>query len=169
MTASIDLRCSTIVFRKQAVLLIHRTYDGVDDWVLPGGGPREGESMAACARREVREETGLSVDPKRVAFVVEALGPRSGSRTVDLVFVGDELLTDQEPERREAGLEPKFVPVDLVKHLDLRPPLAGHVRGLLDRGVRLYAPYLGNLWRPIDGDAAPPELPQRATVAGDLP
>ena len=167
--APIDLRCSAIVFRKQAVLLIHRRHDGVDDWALPGGSPREGESMAACARREVREETGLSVDPERVAFVVEALGPRSRSRTVDLVFVGGELLPDQEPEQREPGLEPKFVPVDLVQSLDLRPPLAGHLRGLLDRGVKLYAPYLGNLWRPVDGNAARPQVPEGAIFAAELP
>jgi hypothetical protein len=34
MPDGIALRCSAIVFRRQAVLLIHRTYDSVDDWVL---------------------------------------------------------------------------------------------------------------------------------------
>jgi len=75
---SIDVRCSAIVFRDDAVLLVHRSRNGTDDWVLPGGTPRTGESMAACARRETLEETGLSVDPARVAFVLEAwdLRPR---------------------------------------------------------------------------------------------
>ena len=74
---SIDVRCSAIVFRDDAVLLVHRSRNGTDDWVLPGGTPRPSESMAACARRETLEETGLSVDPARVAFVLEALGPGS--------------------------------------------------------------------------------------------
>lgn len=60
MPADIDARCSVIVFRGDAVLLVRR--DGAGDWVLPGGTPRPGESMA-CARREALEETGLAVDP----------------------------------------------------------------------------------------------------------
>jgi ADP-ribose pyrophosphatase YjhB (NUDIX family) len=30
-------------------------------WALPKGHPNPGESMEACAQREVREETGLTV------------------------------------------------------------------------------------------------------------
>jgi ADP-ribose pyrophosphatase YjhB (NUDIX family) len=50
-----DVRCSTVVFRDDALLLIHRARDGADDWTLPGGTPHAGESMAACARRETQE------------------------------------------------------------------------------------------------------------------
>jgi 8-oxo-dGTP pyrophosphatase MutT (NUDIX family) len=45
------------------VLLVHRTSDSVGTWALPGGTPHESESMAACARREVLEETGVSASP----------------------------------------------------------------------------------------------------------
>jgi len=41
-----------------------------------------------------------------------------------------------------------FVPVDQIQELDLRPPLAGHLRALLGPGRDRYAPYLANLWRP---------------------
>ena len=47
-----DVRCSAIVFRGQEVLLVYRVREDGDDWVLPGGTPRPGESMAASARRE---------------------------------------------------------------------------------------------------------------------
>jgi len=60
-----QLRCSAAVIRQRAVLLLHRTR-GAGEWVLPGGTPRPSESMAACARREVLEETGLHVDPSKV-------------------------------------------------------------------------------------------------------
>jgi len=128
MPDGIDLRCCAIVFRRRAVLLIHRTRDGADSWVLPGGTPRAGESMAACARREVREETGLLVDPARVAFVLEVIGPDEGPRTVDMVFAATESAPDVAPEVREAGMMPVFVPVEQVHELDLRPPVAGHLR-----------------------------------------
>ena len=149
----IELRCSAIVIRSRSVLLLHRAHSGADDWVLPGGTPRPGESMAACARREVREETGLHVNPTRVAFVLEVVGPEPGPRTVDIVFSVVPSVSGQPPAEREPGLRPVFVPVDRIQTLDLRPPLAGHLRGLLShRGAGLYAPYLANLWRPGRAD-----------------
>lgn len=142
------LRCSAIVFRTRAVLLVQRTGDSAGTWVLPGGTPRESESMAACARREVLEETGVSVTPSRVAFVVEAVAPEQSSRTLDIVFLATGLALGAEPQIREPGLEPHFVPVDQLTDLELRPPVAGYLRGLLHQRGRRYAPYLGNLWRP---------------------
>lgn len=162
---AIDLRCSAIVFRNQAVLLIHRTYDGADDWVLPGGSPREGESMAACARRETREETGMLVEPTRVAFVLEAVGPRSMRHTLDLVFIATVPVPAQQPEPREPGMQPRFVPLGQLHELDLRPPLAGHLRGLLARGGNRSAPYLGNLWRPSGSTEPLPGL-AKSTLPG---
>jgi len=53
-----DVRCSILVVRKHDALLVHRTHDGLDDWVLPGGTPCEGEGLAACARRELLEWGG---------------------------------------------------------------------------------------------------------------
>lgn len=152
MPNDVDLRCSAIVLRGREVLLIHRSHGGLDDWVLPGGSPQPGESTAACARREVREETGLHVHPARIAFVVEVTGPHPGPRTVDIVFAASESPPRRQPEIREEGMEPRFVPVSQVRDLDLRPPVAGYLRGLARSGGQRYAPYLANLWRPARGN-----------------
>jgi len=166
MPADVDLRCSVIVFRGGAVLLVRR--DRAGDWVLPGGTPRPGESMAACARREALEETGLAVDPARVAFIAETLGPESLRRAVDLVFLAGPDVRG-EPVPQEPGLDTRFVPLDALPGLDLRPPLAGHLRGLYARGTEPTAAYLGNLWRPQrrdDADGMPLEarLPARDSL-----
>jgi len=150
----IEVRCSAVVVRQQTVLLVHRARGAEDDWVLPGGTPHAAESMAACARREVLEETGLHVDPSRVAFVLEVLGPDGGARTVDIVFAATEAAPGIRPEQQEPGLTPAFVPVDEISGIDLRPPLAGHLRGMLGHRGRLYAPYLANLWRPASSGPA---------------
>ena len=107
--------------------------------------------MAACARRELFEETGVSADPSRVAFVLEAVAPGASRRTLDIVFLLTGPAPGAEPQAREPGLEPHFVPADRLSELELRPPIAGYLRGLLGQGTRRHgAPYLGNLWRPTD-------------------
>ncbi len=161
----IEFRCSAVVLRRRSVLLVHRVRGAEDDWVLPGGTPRAGESTAACARREVLEETGLHVDPSKVAFVLEVLGPDGGPRTVDIVFAAADAVPATEPQEQEPGLSPAFVPVEEISGLDLRPPLAGHIRGMLGQRGRLYAPYLANMWRPARSGSRSGETASSA-VAG---
>lgn len=157
MADGYDIRCSVIVLRKHAVMLVHRTHDGLDDWVLPGGTPREGESMTACARRELLEETGISADPSRIALVVESVPPGSSRRLIDIVFLAPEPLFGRESSR-ETGLEPHFVPASQLAGLNLHPALAGRLDHLLGPGVHGYAPYIGNFWR----QPAAPDPSQRA-------
>ena len=144
----VELRCSVAVIRGDEFLLIHRT--ATDDWVLPGGRPRPGESMAACARREVREETGLHVQPKRCAFVLEVTDPRNGRRIVELIFTADAL--DPRAELAgEPGGEPQWLAAGGLAQVVMRPPIAGYLPSLVGRGNEA-ARYLGNLWRPTDAD-----------------
>jgi 8-oxo-dGTP diphosphatase len=151
--ADIDMRCSVAAFRGDSVLLVHRRRDDADDWVLPGGTPRPGESMASCARREALEETGLVVELGRIAFVLEAHGPDDTRRCVDLVFLAT-LPDRSDPGPTEDGLEAAFVALGELPRLTLRPPIAGHLRGLHARGTTGTAAYLGNLWRPGAGNGS---------------
>lgn len=141
----VNLRCSVILTRGSEVLLIHRLGDGSDDWVLPGGRPRPNETTAACARREVREETGLEIEPERCALVLEVIEPVTADRTVDLVFVGTAI--GRAELVGEPGKVPVWVPLTATRELDLRPPIAGYLPGVAD-GSRGTAAYLGNMWRP---------------------
>lgn len=168
---AVDLRCSAVVFRGEEVLLVRRIRNGGDDWVLPGGTPRPGESMAACARRETLEETGLAVDPARIAFVLESQGPRSQPRTVDLVFLATQSVPGQEPRSLEPDLTARFVSLELLHQLHLSPPMAGHLRGLNARRTEQTAAYLGNLWRPRQRDDSLPVLAEFADepAAGEMP
>lgn len=141
----VNLRCSVILTRGSDVLLIHRVGGGADNWVLPGGRPRPNETTAACARREVREETGVEIEPERCALVLEVIDPVTGDRTVDLVFVGTPVGRGELVG--EPGKVPMWVPLVTTRELDLRPPIAGYLPGVAN-GSRGTAAYLGNMWRP---------------------
>jgi ADP-ribose pyrophosphatase YjhB (NUDIX family) len=143
-TGVYDIRCSVVVLRKHEVLLLRRTGGERDDWALPGGTPREEESAAECARRELLEETGVSADVSRVALVVESAIPGSGRHQLDIVFLATEPVLGREFPR-EPGLEPRFVSSGRLPDLVLHPPVAGHLIRLLDPGISQHAPYVGNL------------------------
>ncbi|MPZ60915.1 MAG: NUDIX domain-containing protein [Propionibacteriales bacterium] len=53
---------SAIVVDEAGRILLHRRRDN-EMWALPGGRMEVGESLAECVAREVREETGLKVEP----------------------------------------------------------------------------------------------------------
>lgn len=146
----VELRCSVALIKNNQVLLLHRTAhpgrDADGDWVLPGGHPADGESMRSCAARETHEETGLRVDVGRCLFVYEVVGPTEIGRRVELVFAATTSNLD-ELGPRETDRHPELVNLDDLPALDLRPPLAGYLRGL-SWPQPAGAAYLGNLWRP---------------------
>lgn len=147
---SVDLRCSIALIKNEQILLLHRSTrphrDDDGDWILPGGHPATGESMRACAARESREETGLSVEVGRCLFVYEIVGPTEIGRRVELVFAATTASIGPLASR-EADRHPEFVRLEDLTALNLRPPLAGFLRGL-SRPQPIGAAYLGNLWRP---------------------
>jgi 8-oxo-dGTP pyrophosphatase MutT (NUDIX family) len=140
----VELRCAVAITRADAVLLLRRPAQS--DWVLPGGRPRQHESMGSCARREVREETGLDVHPSRCALVLEVNDPIARRRIVELVFVADEFDTNA-PVHSEPGRQAVWVGFDDLKDVALRPPIGGYLRQVARRR-ETYARYLGNMWRP---------------------
>ena len=59
---------SAVIFDRRGRLLLQQRSDG-GQWGLPGGSVEIGESLATAVVREVREETGLTVTPRRLIGV----------------------------------------------------------------------------------------------------
>ncbi|WP_103107823.1 NUDIX domain-containing protein [Brevibacillus reuszeri] len=78
----------------RGVLLIRHTY--TVGWYLPGGGVEKGESFFEAARRELREECGITVDVLSLCHLFYS--EREGKR--DHIALFHAALTDsQEPKR----------------------------------------------------------------------
>ena len=66
---ALRLGCCALIFdtARKKVLLTKRSDNGL--WCLPGGKMDSGESIEECCMREVFEETGLEVRPRRLIGV----------------------------------------------------------------------------------------------------
>lgn len=70
-----------LAFRGGELLLVRRGRPPrCGEWSLPGGAQRLGETAEACARRELREETGIEVGPLELLAVVDAITPGEAGR-----------------------------------------------------------------------------------------
>jgi ADP-ribose pyrophosphatase YjhB (NUDIX family) len=59
---------SAIVLNDAGEILLQERSDN-NSWALPGGMMNPGESVAQCVIREVKEETGLDVEPEYIVGV----------------------------------------------------------------------------------------------------
>jgi len=63
-----------VVLKPDAVLLVRRgKAPSFGHWALPGGGQELGETAEECARRELIEETGLTVGALHLAANVDSI------------------------------------------------------------------------------------------------
>jgi len=79
-----------IIIRDGNILLgKRRNTHGAGSWCCPGGHLEFGESFEACARREVREETGLEIENLRPGTFTNDLFSREGKHYVTLFMLAD--------------------------------------------------------------------------------
>jgi ADP-ribose pyrophosphatase YjhB (NUDIX family) len=148
------VRVVVILLRGAEILLMKHRRLGLSYWVLPGGGIKEGETVAACARREMLEETGLEVNLGKLVYVADVISPDRRKHTVNLFFLG-EIVGGESGGTPAKTLgehldEPQWFPLD---HLPtLYPPIGDRVREDAQRGFPEGAVYLGNLWTTEPGE-----------------
>jgi ADP-ribose pyrophosphatase YjhB (NUDIX family) len=117
---------SAIVTDDEDYVLLHRRRDS-GRWALPGGVMDIGETIAQCAEREVKEETGLTVEAYRLVGVysdpdhVFAYGDGEVRQEFSLCFacriLGGNISKSNE------SLEVRFWPVQDLDGLDMHPSI----------------------------------------------
>ncbi len=84
---NVGIGVGVVVLRGDSVLLVRRLHHGCGSWATPGGYLERGESFEACARREVREETGLTLTDARPIAVTNDIHP-DGKHNVTVWLTG---------------------------------------------------------------------------------
>lgn len=74
-----------VVVEDGRILLLNQDTGTGRSWSLPGGKVEEGETLAGALIREMREETGLEVEPGRLLYVCDHL-PGDGTHVVHMTF-----------------------------------------------------------------------------------
>ena len=80
-------------------------------WALPGGFVEAGESVAAAARRELREETGLDVELTELFHVYADPARDPRGPTLSVVFIGRARGT---PVGADDAAEARVFPLDAL-------------------------------------------------------
>jgi len=75
------LGVGALIFDGDSILLVERGHEPLKGWwSLPGGILETGETLANGIRREVREETGLEVEPGAIFEIFERIMPDAEGR-----------------------------------------------------------------------------------------
>ena len=127
-TPKVDVRGAVV--RQGQILLVQERTDG--RWAMPGGWADVGELPSAMVAREVLEESGLEVAPRKVIGVFDA---NRGGRPLELfhaykvVFLCDEL--GGEPRPSDETSDVRFFPFDALPPLSSARTNARHLHEVL--------------------------------------
>lgn len=111
-----------IIIKGTKLLAVHlKTSEGKEYFTLPGGKQEPDELMLDALKREVREETGYTVEPKSLLFIRE--GFTEEAHRIEFMFVcetvGEPDGSELEYDVNQIGI--KWLSIDNILHEELYP------------------------------------------------
>lgn len=113
-----------IIFINNHLAVMHRVKENRDYHVFPGGGVEENESNETALKREIKEEFGIDINPKKLVYVYENADTIQYFYLCDVVGgsfgngIGPEI-TNFIP--RKGYYLPDLIVIENINHLDLEP------------------------------------------------
>ena len=90
LNQQINVTAEGSLMSKSNVLLIKRKNEPFKDcWALPGGFMEIDETLVECAKRELKEETGIDVDTSKLYFkkILDKVDRDSRGRVISVVYM----------------------------------------------------------------------------------
>jgi 8-oxo-dGTP diphosphatase len=122
-------RCAVVLIHEGKLLVLRQ--NNRPFWVLPGGTLEFGETLPACAARELEEETGLVIQINQLVGVCDFIDTASQRHVVDYLFTASYLSgpTEWQAPHPENINEIAWVSQSELAGLDLKPgPFAKALR-----------------------------------------
>ena len=144
------VRAAGLIIADAGLLLVRQRRSDRDHWLLPGGGVRFGESLAAALRRELREELRLAIEPGRPLALAEAISDDMAAypKHVLHVIIEATLVDDTARPRLggdEAVLEARYFTSAELGAVTVTPPITSFLQSCFE-AVPKQMRYLGVLW-----------------------
>ena len=113
-----------VIIEEGQLLLVRRgrgAYQGY--WAVPGGRQRRGETMREAVVREVREETGLTIEVGSVVWAGDILDEEQPPTYHYVVVDFAATRTGGHLEAGDDAAEVRWVPVDDIRSMQLTPTM----------------------------------------------
>jgi ADP-ribose pyrophosphatase len=123
-----------VLVRDQRVLLVQRGREpAYGRWTIPGGVIEVGETLRDAARREMREECDIVVEPSRVLQVYEPIVRDTDGRVRFHYVIIDVLAryVSGEVQHADDALDARWVGVDELEALNVMSEAAQLIREVL--------------------------------------
>lgn len=140
------VRVAVVLAQGDRLLLVRHRKGDARYWLLPGGGLDYGETFEECAVREVHEETGLEIDPKRILYISEAICPEGTRHIVNIYLLGEIKGGTLQVGDEEVLDGAEFVSFEDLPNLTLYPAIQENLLASWRDGFNGPLEYLGQRW-----------------------
>lgn len=123
-----------LVYNKKGEILLVRSHKWRNKWVCVGGGLERGERLGECARREAKEETGLTVSNIRFVEMQEAVFPKQYHKKQHFIFIDFcAKAGDKKVRLNEEAEEYKWVSLRTALRMNLGPPTRLFIKRYMEK------------------------------------